>query len=52
MCSERVYSERKTLEEAKKELIKRKGTQFNPVLIDVFLEKAVEFYPLTQAKTR
>lgn len=50
MCSERVYSERKTLEEAKKELIKRKGTQFNPDLINVFLEKAADFYPATQVK--
>ena len=50
MCSKRVYSEGKTLEEARKELIKEQGTQFNPDLIDVFLEKAAEFYPVTQVK--
>ena len=50
MCSKRVYSEEKTLEEARKELIKEQGTQFNPDLIDVFLEKAAEFYPVTQVK--
>jgi HD-GYP domain-containing protein (c-di-GMP phosphodiesterase class II) len=50
MCSKRVYSEGKTLEEARKELIKEKGKQFNPDLVDVFLEKMAEFYPLTQEK--
>ena len=50
MCSKRVYSEGKTLEEARKELIKEKGKQFNPDLVDVFLEKMTEFYPVTQVK--
>lgn len=38
MCHDRVYSQAKTVAEALQELRRCKGTQFDPLLVDVFCE--------------
>lgn len=50
MCSNRIYSEAKSLAEAVKELKEKRGTQFHPDFLDIFLEYAPEFYELVKEK--
>jgi putative nucleotidyltransferase with HDIG domain len=50
MCSNRIYSEAKSLAEAVKELKEKRGTQFHPDFLDIFLEYALEFYELVKEK--
>ncbi len=38
MTNKRIYKERISIEEAKNELRKNAGTQFDPVVVDKFLE--------------
>lgn len=38
MTTKRVYNTAKTVEEAKEDLIRNKGTQFDPKLVDIFVE--------------
>ena len=50
MCSNKFIPRQKPLKEAKIELNKKRSTQFNPVITDIFLTKAPEFYKLIKEK--
>ncbi|MCX8123467.1 MAG: HD-GYP domain-containing protein [Spirochaetes bacterium] len=48
MLSDRPYRKALSLQEAKKELIRNKGTQFDPQVVDVMIELLEEKEPLKQ----
>ncbi|MPM98048.1 Cyclic di-GMP phosphodiesterase response regulator RpfG [bioreactor metagenome] len=48
MTSERVYRNRLSLEEAKQELVKGKANQFDPQIVDVFLEILLDYDQICQ----
>lgn len=52
MCSDRPYSEGKSLEAALEELIENSGTQFSPALVEDFIELAPKYYKITQKKNK